>query len=164
MSRRDRHVIVLAAGKGTRMRSRRPKVLHPLAGQSLIDRVLRTSRALDPKTITVVLGHHSDLVQAALGRHRDLQFVRQEPQLGTAHALQQARSAFASIQGNLVVLSGDVPRLRSATLTTLIDTPRGSRRRRDRADRRARATLRIRSNRPVKERDGWHRGRDRGHA
>ena len=122
MTRRDRHVIVLAAGKGTRMRSRRPKVLHPLAGQSLIDRVLRTSRTLGPSTLTVVVGHQSDLVQTALSHHRDLQFVRQEPQLGTAHALQQARSALASVQGNLVVLSGDVPRLRSATLTALIDT------------------------------------------
>ena len=115
-------MIVLAAGKGTRMRSRRPKVLHPLAGQTLIDRVLRTSRSLGPKTLTVVVGHQWDLMQTALGHHRDLRFVRQEPQLGTAHALQQARSAFASVQGNLVVLSGDVPRLRSATLTTLIDT------------------------------------------
>ena len=122
MTTRDRHVIVLAAGKGTRMRSRRPKVLHPLAGQTLIDRVLRTSRSLGPKTLTVVVGHQWDLMQTALGHHRDLRFVRQEPQLGTAHALQQARSAFASVQGNLVVLSGDVPRLRSATLTTLIDT------------------------------------------
>ena len=122
MIRRDRHVIVLAAGKGTRMRSRRPKVLHPLAGQSLIDRVLRTSRTLGPTTLTVVVGHQSDRVQTALSHHRDLQFVRQEPQLGTAHALRQARSALASVQGKLVVLSGDVPRLRSATLTALIDT------------------------------------------
>ena len=122
MIRRDRHVIVLAAGKGTRMRSRRPKVLHPLAGQSLIDRVLRTSRTLGPRTITVVVGHQSDLVQTALSHHGDLQVVRQEPQLGTAHALQQARSAFSSVRGNLVVLSGDVPRLRAATLNTLIET------------------------------------------
>ena len=104
------------------MRSRRPKVLHPLAGQSLIERVLRTSRTLGPKTMTVVVGHQSDLVQTALGHHDDLQFVRQEPQLGTAHALQQARSALATARGSLVVLSGDVPRLSSATLTTLIDT------------------------------------------
>ena len=122
MGTRDRHVIVLAAGKGTRMRSHRPKVLHPLAGQSLIDRVLRTSRALDPKTITVVVGHQSDLVQSALGHHGRLRFVRQEPQLGTAHALQQARSGFPGVEGNLIVLSGDVPRLRPATLQTLIET------------------------------------------
>ena len=122
MTRRDRHVIVLAAGKGTRMRSRRPKVLHPLAGHSLIDRVLRTSRTLGPRTITVVVGHQSDHVQTALSHHGDLQVVRQEPQLGTAHALQQARSAFSSVRGNLVVLSGDVPRLRAATLNTLVET------------------------------------------
>ncbi len=122
MTRPDRHLIVLAAGKGARMRSQRPKVLHPLAGQSLIDLVLRTSRTVGPKTISVVIGHQSDLVQAALGHHHDLQFIRQEPQLGTAHALQQARSSFAGVRGNLIVLSGDVPRLRSSTLTTLIDT------------------------------------------
>ena len=104
------------------MRSRRPKVLHPLAGRSLIDRVLRTSRTLDPKTIAVVVGHESDRVQAALSHHGDLRFVRQETQLGTAHALQQARSAFSRVRGNLVVLSGDVPRLRPATLTALINT------------------------------------------
>jgi len=121
MTRRDRHVIVLAAGKGTRMRSRRPKVLHTLAGQSLIDRVLRTSRTLVPKTITVVVGHQSELVQTALSHHDDLQFARQELQLGTAHALQQTRSALAATQGTLVVLSGDVPRLSSATLTRLLD-------------------------------------------
>jgi len=122
MQTRDRHVIVLAAGKGTRMRSRRPKVLHSLAGQFLIERVLRTSLTLQPATITVVVGHQSNLVQAALAHHRGLRFVRQEPQLGTAHALQQARSAFAGVQGNLVVLSGDVPRLCQETLTTLIGT------------------------------------------
>lgn len=122
MTRRDRHVIVLAAGKGTRMRSPRPKVLHPLAGQSLIERVLRTSRTLSSKTLTVVVGHQSDLVQTALSHHRDLRFVRQELQLGTAHALQQARSTFGSVQGNLVVVSGDVPLLRSETLASLIDT------------------------------------------
>ena len=126
MPRRDRHLIVLAAGKGTRMRSRRPKVLHRLAGQSLIDRVLRTSRTLGPKTISVVVGQQSDLVQSALGHHHDLRFVRQEPQLGTAHALQQARSSCAGVQGSLIVLSGDVPRLRPSTLTALIDTHEAS--------------------------------------
>ena len=77
---------------------------------------------MDPKTIAVVVGHESDRVQAALSHHGDLRFVRQETQLGTAHALQQARSAFSRVRGNLVVLSGDVPRLRPATLTALINT------------------------------------------
>ena len=122
MTAKDRHVIVLAAGKGTRMRSRRPKVLHRLAGQSLIERVLRTSRTLGPTTLTVVVGHQSDRIRAALAHDGDVRLVRQEPQLGTAHALQQARSAFADVQGSLVVLSGDVPRLRPSTLTSLIDT------------------------------------------
>ena len=119
---RDRHVIVLAAGKGTRMRSQRPKVLHRLAGATLLERVLRTSQRLGPTTTTVVVGHQADLIQTALAHHRNLGFVRQAPQLGTAHALQQARSVFEGVRGNLVVLSGDVPRLRAATLTQLVDS------------------------------------------
>ena len=119
---RDRHVIVLAAGKGTRMRSQRPKVLHRLAGATLLERVLRTSQSLGSTTTTVVVGHQADLMQTALAHHRNLGFVRQAPQLGTAHALQQARSVFEGVRGNLVVLSGDVPRLRAATLTQLVDS------------------------------------------
>ena len=122
MTTRDRHVIVLAAGKGTRMRSQRPKVLHRLAGATLLERVLRTSQRLGPTTTTIVVGHQADLIQTALAHHQNLGFVRQQPQLGTAHALQQARSAFARVRGSLVVLSGDVPRLRAATLTELVDT------------------------------------------
>jgi bifunctional UDP-N-acetylglucosamine pyrophosphorylase/glucosamine-1-phosphate N-acetyltransferase len=120
MKTRDRHVIVLAAGRGTRMRSQRPKVLHQLAGRSLIERVIRAARTIGPATTTVVVGHQAALVQAALGGQTDLRFVRQEPQLGTAHALLQADAVLAGVQGTLVVLSGDVPRLSPATLTALL--------------------------------------------
>ena len=117
-----RHVIVLAAGKGTRMRSRRPKVLHRLAGQTLIERVLRSADALSPATTTLVVGHESDAIRAALTHRPHLRFVRQEPQLGTAHALLQGRSALDGATGDLVVLSGDVPCLRATTLRALLDT------------------------------------------
>jgi len=117
-----RHVIVLAAGKGTRMRARRPKVLHRLAGRTLIEHVLRSADALSPATTTLVVGHESDLIRAALAHHPHLRFVEQEPQLGTAHALLQGRPVLDGAKGNLVVLSGDVPRLRAATLTALLDT------------------------------------------
>ena len=122
MTRRDRHVIVLAAGKGTRMRSTRPKVLHRLAGNTLIERVLRTASTLTPATTTVVVGHQAATVQAALGHLTNLRFVRQEPQQGTAHALLQAQPVFAGVHGSLIVLSGDVPRLRPATLAELVTT------------------------------------------
>ncbi len=117
-----RHVIVLAAGKGTRMRARRPKVLHRLAGRTLIERVLRSAHALSPATTTLVVGHEPDLIRAALAHHPDLRFVEQEPQLGTAHALLQGQPVLDGARGNLVVLSGDVPRLRAATLMALLDT------------------------------------------
>ncbi len=113
------HVIVLAAGKGRRMASTRPKVLHRMAGRPLIEHVLRAAATLSPATTTVVVGHQADVIQQAVGPGP--RFVRQEAQLGTAHALLQAESAFARAEGNLVVLSGDVPRIRPVTLRRLVD-------------------------------------------
>lgn len=117
----DIHVVVLAAGKGTRMKSAVPKVLHPICGVSLIDRVLRTAAALSPASITIVVGHGADAVQTAL-QGRPVQFVVQEPQLGTGHALQQTAPLLRGATGTLVLLSGDVPLLTSATLTSLVET------------------------------------------
>ena len=122
----DRHVIVLAAGKGTRMRSNRPKVLHRLAGRPLIEQVLRAAQSLAPRTTTVIVGHEAKIVEHALGHHPGLRFVKQEPQLGTAHALLQAASLFAGTQGNLIVLSGDVPRTKPETLIRLAKTHEAS--------------------------------------
>ena len=117
----SRHVIVLAAGKGTRMRTGRPKVLHAVAGRSLIERVLESAATLGPDTTTVVVGHRGDAIRHALAPRRDLQFVVQEPQRGTAHALLQAESVYRGRTGQLIVLSGDVPRLRPATLRALAE-------------------------------------------
>ena len=115
------HVVILAAGQGTRMKSRLPKVLHPIAGRPMVDHVLRTARSLSPSTITLVVGHQAAEVRRALAGQPDLQFALQEPQRGTAHALQQAEGALAGRHGTLVLLSGDVPLLSSATLRRLVD-------------------------------------------
>jgi bifunctional UDP-N-acetylglucosamine pyrophosphorylase/glucosamine-1-phosphate N-acetyltransferase len=116
------HVVVLAAGKGTRMKSDLPKVLHSVAGKSLIDRVLETASALRPSSITIVVGHGGDAVRQRLSGRRDVQFVVQEPQLGTGHALLQSEPLLRDRQGTVVLLSGDVPLLKSSTLAGLVET------------------------------------------
>jgi bifunctional UDP-N-acetylglucosamine pyrophosphorylase / glucosamine-1-phosphate N-acetyltransferase len=117
----DLHIVVLAAGKGTRMKSAQAKVLHRVAGQPLILHVLATARALAPRSITVVVGHQSDALKQALAEQPALSFVVQEPQLGTAHALLTTEAALEGARGTLVLLSGDVPLLSMKTLTTLVD-------------------------------------------
>jgi bifunctional UDP-N-acetylglucosamine pyrophosphorylase / glucosamine-1-phosphate N-acetyltransferase len=116
----DLHVVVLAAGKGTRMKSFQPKVLHRVAGEPMINHVLRAADSLNPQTRVVVLGHLADSVRAALGKRPELGFVLQEPQLGTGHALLQAETALRGRSGTLVLLSGDVPLMTAATLRRLI--------------------------------------------
>jgi bifunctional UDP-N-acetylglucosamine pyrophosphorylase/glucosamine-1-phosphate N-acetyltransferase len=117
------HVLVLAAGKGTRMKSRMPKVLHAVAGRPMIDYVLDVAALVDPATCTVVVGHGAEAVTQALApRAGRLRFVRQEPQLGTGHALLQAEALFRGVRGTLVLLSGDVPLLRVETLRALLTT------------------------------------------
>ena len=114
------HLVVLAAGKGTRMKSAVPKVLHAAAGLPLIEHVLRTAESISPASIVLIVGHHADAVQAALKSRPSLRFALQEPQLGTGHALLQAEKALAEATGSVVLLSGDVPLLRRETLQTLI--------------------------------------------
>ncbi|RPJ69497.1 MAG: UDP-N-acetylglucosamine diphosphorylase/glucosamine-1-phosphate N-acetyltransferase, partial [Acidobacteria bacterium] len=116
------HVLILAAGKGTRMKSAAPKILHPVAGTPMIDYVLDTAGALGPATRTVVIGHGADQVKAALGGRQGVRFLLQEPQLGTAHALMQAAPLFDGVAGTLLLLYGDVPLLTAATLRRLLDT------------------------------------------
>ena len=120
----DIHVVVLAAGKGTRMKSQLPKVLHPIGGLPIIERVLRTAAALQPASITLVVGHGADQVKSALTKRRQLQFVTQEQQLGTGHALLQTRPHLEGKTGTVVLLSGDVPLLTVESLQALLDTHR----------------------------------------
>jgi bifunctional UDP-N-acetylglucosamine pyrophosphorylase / glucosamine-1-phosphate N-acetyltransferase len=118
----DIHVVILAAGKGTRMKSADPKVLHRAGGFSLIEHVLRAAAVLAPVSTVVVVGHQSQRVEAALGKRLGLGFALQQPQLGTGHALLQAEPHLAGRSGTVVLLSGDVPLLRSDTLGALVDT------------------------------------------
>jgi bifunctional UDP-N-acetylglucosamine pyrophosphorylase / glucosamine-1-phosphate N-acetyltransferase len=115
------HIAILAAGKGTRMKSAHPKVLHRVAGVPMIEYVLATAATLQPETTTVVIGHQAAALQAALAGHRRLSFVVQEPQLGTAHALLMTEPVFRGATGTLVLLSGDVPILSANTLKTLVE-------------------------------------------
>jgi bifunctional UDP-N-acetylglucosamine pyrophosphorylase / glucosamine-1-phosphate N-acetyltransferase len=118
----NNHVVILAAGKGTRMKSALPKVLHRVAGVPLIDHVLRAASALSPSSIVVVVGHHAGQLEAALRIRPGLSFALQEPQLGTGHALLQAEPLLKGAQGTLVLLSGDVPLLRAESLAALVRT------------------------------------------
>ena len=122
-------VVIMAAGKGTRMKSRLPKVLHQLAGRALLQHVVETAITLEARRIVVITGHGAMEVEASLAgemlktRHPtgpiELKFVRQEPQNGTGHAVQQAVPALPD-DGIVVVLSGDVPLTRPDTLKNLI--------------------------------------------
>jgi bifunctional UDP-N-acetylglucosamine pyrophosphorylase/glucosamine-1-phosphate N-acetyltransferase len=116
----DVHVVVLAAGKGTRMKSVRPKVLHEAAGLPLLEHVLRAADSLHPSSLVVIVGHQADLIQRAFGKRPGLRFALQEPQLGTGHALLQAEPLLRGRRGTVVLLSGDVPLLRAATLRALV--------------------------------------------
>jgi bifunctional UDP-N-acetylglucosamine pyrophosphorylase / glucosamine-1-phosphate N-acetyltransferase len=115
----DRHVVVLAAGKGTRMKSDLPKVLHRIAGIPLIEHVLRLAASLNPASVSIIVGHQAHLVRELVGERPGLRFAVQEPQLGTGHALLQAEPLVGG-RGTAVLLSGDVPLLRADTVAALV--------------------------------------------
>jgi bifunctional UDP-N-acetylglucosamine pyrophosphorylase/glucosamine-1-phosphate N-acetyltransferase len=117
-------IVIMAAGKGTRMKSARPKVLHGLAGQSLMQHVVRTASSLAADRIVAITGHGADEVEAAIGAP-GLHFVRQMPQLGTGHAVQQALPLLHD-EGTTLILNGDVPLIRAATARALVDACAGS--------------------------------------
>ncbi len=111
-------IVILAAGQGTRMKSSRPKVLHPLAGRPLLAHVIDTARALEPAQLLVVVGHGADAVRDAFADEA-VGFVEQLEQLGTGHALQQCLDALEP--GNdVLVLFGDVPLIRADTLAPML--------------------------------------------
>ena len=123
-------IVIMAAGKGTRMKSRHPKVLQKLAGRALLQHVLDTAAQLKARSAVVVTGHGAEQVEAALAPGQGtetaltLKFVRQQPQLGTGHAVQQAVPVLAD-DGVVVVLSGDVPLTRADTLQALVEAGTG---------------------------------------
>src|SRR5690606_23777036 len=111
--------IVLAAGKGTRMKSTRHKVLHEIAGRPMIEHLLDSLGQLAPERTIVVVGEGRDQLEAALGARAE--FVVQDPQLGTGHAVQQAEGALAGFEGDVLILYGDVPFVRPETMRAMID-------------------------------------------
>ena len=113
-------IIILAAGKGTRMYSELPKVLHKVAGQAMLSHVIETAQQLSPDAIHVVIGHGAEQVKEAI-QNDAITWCLQEQQLGTGHAVQQALPNIKNDQQNVLILYGDVPLLKTETLLQLIN-------------------------------------------
>ncbi len=119
-------IAILAAGKGTRMKSKLPKVLHSLGGRSLVQRVLDSVQSLNPSRTFVIVGYGQDEVRSSLGDYPHIEFVEQAEQRGTGHAVQQLLPYLTDFDGTLLVLNGDVPLLRPETLQHLLQTQESS--------------------------------------
>jgi bifunctional UDP-N-acetylglucosamine pyrophosphorylase/glucosamine-1-phosphate N-acetyltransferase/UDP-N-acetylglucosamine pyrophosphorylase len=113
--------IVLAAGKGTRMKSELPKVLVPVAGRPMLHYVLDALRAAGVNRLMVVVGYRSDLVRSEVGDAPGVEFAEQTEQLGTGHAVMMCRAAIAEHHGPVVIVAGDSPMLQSESVATLLD-------------------------------------------
>ena len=113
-------IAILAAGKGTRMVSNLPKVLHRISGETLLNRIINTSKKLNPDKIFVVIGHKPELVKESLSNAKNVEIVLQEPQLGTGHAVQELSKKLIDFKGNLLILNGDVPLIRTESLKDLL--------------------------------------------
>lgn len=111
--------VILAAGKGKRMKSDLPKVLHKLKGKYLVDHVIDNARKAKVGKLVVIVGHKHELVREKLA-DRKVEFALQEPQLGTGHAIQMALPALSGFSGDLLVLCGDMPLITSDTITKII--------------------------------------------
>ena len=118
-------IAIMAAGKGTRLKSKHPKVLHEIGGRALLLHVIAAAKSLVPADhIYCIIGHEAPRVRATVAS-TGVQFVLQEQQLGTGHALQMLKADFAltgaSLPENLLVLSGDVPLIRPETIRALME-------------------------------------------
>src|SRR5947209_19555176 len=114
-SNRSFALVIMAAGKGTRLKSKRPKVLHEIGGKPLLAHVMASaSQIVSPENIYVIIGHQAESVRAAV-EHTKVQFVLQAEQKGTGHALMCARKQVQQYS-SLLVLSGDVPLIRQETI------------------------------------------------
>jgi UDP-N-acetylglucosamine diphosphorylase/glucosamine-1-phosphate N-acetyltransferase len=112
--------LILAAGKGTRMKSDLVKVLHPVAGRPMLDYVLNLAEHMGSSRVVVIIGHQAELVEDRY-ENRGLTFVYQREQLGTGHAVVQAKDAFAGYRGTILLLCGDVPLLKASTVRDLME-------------------------------------------
>lgn len=115
-------VAILAAGRGTRMKSDLPKVCHRLGSQSLVERVVNSCLELEPSRLLVIVGYQSERVKQSLEAYSGIEFVEQTEQLGTGHAVQQLLPHLDAFTDNLLVLNGDVPLLRPSTIAQLLQT------------------------------------------
>ncbi|HEL0717394.1 TPA: NTP transferase domain-containing protein, partial [Streptococcus equi subsp. zooepidemicus] len=113
------YAIILAAGKGTRMKSALPKVLHKVSGLSMLEHVLKSVSALAPQKQLTVIGHQAEQVRAVLG-DQSLTVV-QEEQLGTGHAVMMAEEELSGLEGQTLVIAGDTPLIRGESLKALLD-------------------------------------------
>ncbi len=112
--------VVLGAGRGTRMNSPLAKVLHPLLEKPLLAYVLETVRDLHPDRVVLVVGHQSDRVRQSFPE-KDLEYVLQEEQLGTGHAVQQTEKVLDGFEGDIIILCGDMPFIKTASLQALLE-------------------------------------------
>ena len=115
-------IAILAAGKGTRMRSALPKVLHRLSGLTLVENVIASTALVNPTRKLAIIGYAADQVKTALSGIPNLEFVEHSDQLGTNHAVQLILPHIKSIQGTLLVLNGDVPLLKPETIQQKVNT------------------------------------------
>ncbi|MBL4613092.1 MAG: bifunctional UDP-N-acetylglucosamine diphosphorylase/glucosamine-1-phosphate N-acetyltransferase GlmU [Emcibacter sp.] len=123
MPQSDLAVVILAAGKGTRMKSKLHKVLHPLGGRPMLHHLMDTLNILAPSRTVIVVGAGKEQVENSVGN--DAEIVVQEPQLGTGHAVQVTGDKLRGFSGNVLILYGDVPMLSAATLQKLLDVRAG---------------------------------------
>jgi UDP-N-acetylglucosamine diphosphorylase/glucosamine-1-phosphate N-acetyltransferase len=112
--------VILAAGEGTRMKSDMPKVLHTVQDRPMVSHVIDAVKGVAPKKTIVVIGYQADRVRQAC-RDADVEFVLQEEQLGTGHAVMQCEAALSRFEGTVIVLNGDVPCLRTDTLRAFVE-------------------------------------------
>ena len=124
MAKQAVKALILAAGTSTRMKSARSKVLHEVCGKAILAYVLDACREAGIEDLLVVVGHARNQVMEAFADAKDITWVVQEPQEGTAHAVMVAREALAGFKGDLVVLVGDAPLVRAETIRALLETHR----------------------------------------
>jgi len=113
--------VILAAGKSTRMKSRTPKVLHPVCGRLMIEYVMDAAREAGVEKLVVIVGHKAELVKDALSHHSDVVFAEQVEQNGTGHAVMMAAEQLQGHDGSTLILAGDTPLLQGSSLKALLD-------------------------------------------
>jgi bifunctional N-acetylglucosamine-1-phosphate-uridyltransferase/glucosamine-1-phosphate-acetyltransferase GlmU-like protein len=113
-------IVILAAGKGTRMRSELPKVLHALKGKPMIEYTIEAASQLNPRKLIIVVGYKKDDVIQATSKFHNLEYAIQTEQLGTGHAVKATQSLLKDFHGNILILLGDVPLISLETLINLL--------------------------------------------